>query len=339
MVAKNPGHVTTQGEILAGVFRDRGYPVIAVSLSANRYVRLADIAYTLWQSRREIDVVVLMVYGGPSFVVEDVASRIAARSGLPIVMALHGGALPEFFERFPGWTRRVLARAALLVVQTDYLARAVARYGISTRIVPNVVDLAAYTYRPRTSVRPRLLWMRAFHPIYNPQMAIRVLAQVRRAMPDASLVMAGQEKGLESDMRRLARDLGVEEAVSFPGFLDMEGKRREGSAADIFVNTSHIDNHPVALLEAWAMGLPVVSTAVGGVPDMVKHEETGLLVPDADEKAMTSAILRLVRQPLLAARLSKNGRTAAADSGVEKILPRWVQILGTLAVRSSGAAR
>src|SRR5262249_5920098 len=141
MVARNPGHVTTQGEILAEMFRRLGYPVIAVSSSPNRYVRLADTAATLWRSRHEMDVVGLMIFGGRSFVVEDMASSIASRSGIPIVMALHGGALPEFFQRFPRWSGRVLRRAALLVVQTEYLGKTVARYGIPTQSVPNVLDL------------------------------------------------------------------------------------------------------------------------------------------------------------------------------------------------------
>src|SRR5262249_31573539 len=110
-------------------------------------------------------------------------------------------------------------------------------------------------------------------------------------------------------------------------------KRREANTCDIFITTSHTDNQPVALIEAWAMGLPVVATAVGGVPDMVQPEETGLLVPDGDDAAMAAAILRLVAEPVLASRLSERGRLAATLCSSENILPRWAEIFKSVARR------
>ena len=90
-------------------------------------------------------------------------------------------------------------------------------------MIPNVLDLDRYVYRHRRVLRPRLLWMRTFHPLYNPLMAVRVLARVRREVPGATLVMAGQEKGTGAETRRLVDDLGLGGAVRFAGFLDPEG--------------------------------------------------------------------------------------------------------------------
>src|SRR5262249_40666141 len=136
------GYVVTQGVRLSGHFRDAGYEVTAVSASPNRYVRLVDIDATLLRRRRAIDLVVLHVYGGPSFVVEDIASRIARRSGHRIVMLLHGGAFPEFMDACPRWSGRVLKRADALVAPSPFLARAVAPRGFACRIIPNVIDVA-----------------------------------------------------------------------------------------------------------------------------------------------------------------------------------------------------
>ena len=84
-------------------------------------------------------------------------------------------------------------------------------------------------------------------------------------------------------------------AVRFVGFMDMPAKVREGNSAEIFLNTNRVDNMPVAVVEACAMGLPVVATAVGGVPDLLTHEETGLLVPDNDDQSMVAAIMQLLK--------------------------------------------
>ena len=323
MIGLNPGFVTTQGEILSARFNESGYKVISVSASKNRYWRLADITQTLLARKREMDLVVINVYGGPSFVAEDIASFLAKSYRKPMVFVLRGGAFPDFMARFPDWTRRVLRRAQTLVAPSQYLARAVAAHGFEAKVIPNIIDISQYPYRPRQTVLPRLLWMRAFHPAYNPFMAVRVLARLRQFRPEATLCMGGQDKGMQADVERLASELGVGRAITFPGFLNMEAKFREGNHADIFLNTNRIDNMPVGIVEACAMGLPVVSTSVGGIGDLLTNEETGLLVPDDDAEAMTHAILRLLNDAELAKSLSENGRGLAEKSSWLRVRPQW----------------
>jgi glycosyltransferase involved in cell wall biosynthesis len=323
MVGRRHGFAICQALIVANLLAEDGYRVVTASSRINRYARLLDLIGTLVRHRHAIDIVCLEVYGGPSFVVEDLASRTANVLGKPLVMTLHGGALPAFMAQFPRWTQAVLRRATRLVAPSEFLRRAVAEHGFDARVIPNVIDLQHYPYRHRARVAPRLFWMRAFHPIYNPELAIRVLSRVKHHIPDASLVMAGQSKGAEADVEQLARDMGLADAVQFPGFLDHDGKRREGNAADIFINTNRIDNMPVAVLEAGAMGLPVVATAVGGVPDLLVDGRDGVLVPDDDDAAMADAILRLLQDPELAGRLSRNGRLLAERSAWQSVRVQW----------------
>lgn len=327
MVGRNPGHVIHQGEVLADGLAAEGYDVLSVSSCANRYARLADIVETLVRCGRRIDVLVVQVYGGASFVVEDISSAIGRRFGHRIIMVLHGGAMPEFMRRFPRWSKRVLRRADALVTPSPFLARVLEQFDFAASVIPNAIGLDTYPYRRRSTVAPRLLWMRSFHDTYNPQLAIRTLARVYRTHPEATLVMAGQDNGLGRTVQALAERLGVGHAVRFPGFLDMAGKQREGCRADIFLNTNRIDNMPVAVLEAAAMGLPVVATRVGGLPDLLTHGETGLLVPDDDDAAMAAAVLRLLGEPALAGRLSTAGRRLAMQSSWTAVLPRWQAVL------------
>src|SRR5260370_14702140 len=138
MVGRNPGHITQQGQVLCDLFEREGSPVISASSFMNRYRRMADIFGTIARNRRQIDVVILEIYGGPSFVVEDIASFLGSRFGIPIVMWLHGGALPEFMDRFPRWTRKVLARADMLVTPSDFLFFFQAEDGIRDSSVTGV---------------------------------------------------------------------------------------------------------------------------------------------------------------------------------------------------------
>jgi glycosyltransferase involved in cell wall biosynthesis len=336
MIGRNAGWLHTPGESLSDKFAENGFPVISVSAFPNRYMRFADIARTLVQCRNQIDIMVLQVYGERSFVVEDVASWLGKRFRHRIVMFLHGGTLPDFFQRFPNWARRVLARADALVTPSPFLARTVKAYGFCAQVIPNPLDISIYPYRHRSKARPRMFWMRAFHRWYNPFMAIRVLARLKTKYEDATLTMAGQDKGIEVTVKELAKKLGVDNAVRFAGFLDVKNKLREGEAADIFLNTNHVDNTPVSILEACAMGLPVVATRVGGIPDLLVDGETGLLVADDDYDAMARAVCRILQEPALSARLSANGRRFAESCSWEQVYPLWERLLAdVLSGRSS----
>lgn len=320
-----------QGQVLSDLFAGAGYPVISTSAKLNRYARLLDITQTIVRTRNNVDLLVIEVYGGRSFVVEDIASRLGTRFSKRIVMWLHGGALPEFMARYPKWSHRVLKRADVLVTPSPYLSRAVGAHGFTAHVVPNVIDRDAYPFRLRRVARPRLFWMRSFEPLYNPALAVRVLARLRESLPDARLVMAGRDGGYEAETRQLAEQLNVGDAVEFTGFLDLPGKLRVAQDCDIFINTSHVDNTPVAILEACAMGLIVVSSAVGGIPDLLTNGETGLLVNESSDEAFASAIAQLLHKPDLVERLSSNGERLANRSSWQRVRPQWENIFASLA--------
>ena len=326
MLGVNPGWVTSQGELLAELLTGTGYPVRITSHRLERLPRLLDILGSLVTWRNEIDLVIHQVFSGPAFVVTDAASALCRTLGLPQVFALHGGALPEFAAEHGPWVRRVLRRAEAIVTPSTYLAEIFAVYpDLAQRIqtIPNILEIENYPYRHRPLVCPRLLWMRTFHEIYHPQMAVEVLAELRQTHPQATLTMAGQEKGLHAAVQALAHDRGLSAVVRFPGFLGPADKAREFADHDIYLNTNHVDNMPVSVLEACAFGLPVVATAVGGVPHLLRDGETGLLVRDGDVEAMVGAVRRLLDEPELAGALSTNGRRLAESCAWEPVRARW----------------
>src|SRR6266545_1532012 len=123
LVGRHPGHVTTQGEILGDFLEADGYNLVRAPSLLNRYARLLDILWTVLSRRKDLDVLLIQTYGGPSFVVEDAASLLGRWLDMRVVFHLRGGAMPDFLSRHARWGRRVLKRAQILVVPSDYLAR------------------------------------------------------------------------------------------------------------------------------------------------------------------------------------------------------------------------
>ena len=97
--------------------------------------------------------------------------------------------------------------------------------------------------------------------------------------------------------------------------------------ADIFINTTNVDNMPISVLEAMASGLCVVSTNVGGIPYLLEDESDALLVPPNDPQAMTAAVCRILTEPGLAEKLSSNARKKAEQFDWSVIMPQWEAIL------------
>ncbi len=323
MLGRNAGYITTQGQITADLFAAEGYEVVFVSSKGNLIARLAEIAAVLIRNQRQFDLVLLEVYSGLSLIIADVASLICKLFKLPLLMVLHGGNLPEFLEKYPRWTKRVFRRADLLVAPSPFLAKKIGAHGFEIKVVPNVIELESYPFRERTKLAPRLLWMRSFHPIYNPQMAIEVFGELRKSYPNATLLMAGVDKGLEPEIKKMVSEMNLSEAVVLPGFLNAAQKAKAFSEADIFLNTNRADNMPVSVVEACACGLPVVATNVGGLPFLISDGENGLLVENENVGEMTEAIKSLLENADLTKKISRGGRTLAERSAWTAVRADW----------------
>jgi glycosyltransferase involved in cell wall biosynthesis len=122
----------------------------------------------------------------------------------------------------------------------------------------------------------------------------------------------------------------VDTAVDFRGAVPKANVPDALAGGDIFLNTSHFDNTPVSVIEAMACGLPVVSTNVGGIPYLLEHGKTALLIQPGNVGEMAAVVTRLVTDPDLGARLSANGRKLAESFDWEVVLPQWCRLLNSV---------
>ncbi len=326
MLGKNPGWVTTQGEILADLFSKAGYESLTTSSIPARIPRLIDTVQTLLRRQREYDLIVLNVFSGPAFWMADISSRLAKQLHKPLIMVLRGGNLPEFSQSRKSWVTRVLSRAAQVVAPSGFMAEFARSQKLPVAIIPNVLDIAQYPFRLRDSAEPNLLWMRTYHSIYHPEMAVEVLQKVREVFPEARLTMGGQDKGLQASVEKLVQNLGLQAQVRVRGFMNLAAKQEEFNRHDIYLHTNRVDNAPVSVIEAAAFGLPVMATNVGGIPYLLENEKNALIVACSDSNAMAEAVIRCVKDQSLTRKLSENGRVLAEECAWENVRPAWEKV-------------
>ena len=302
-----------------------GWNVRTASDRRPKVSRLLDMTAAVWRGRSREEVVHVDVFSGEAFLWVLAVVGLLRSLGKPYLLTLRGGSLPEFAARWPAAVRRILAGADAVTVPSGFLLREMRPYRADLILLPNPLDLSAYPHRNRRHTEPKMIWLRAFNEIYNPSLAPRVLALLARDFPGASLTMIGPDRGDGSlaRTRDAASRLGVADRLRIIEGIAKSDVGRHLAEADIFLNTTNVDNAPVSVLEAMACGLCVVSTNVGGMPDYLRDQAEGLLVPPDDPEAMASAVRRILADPDLSSRLSHGGRSRAEATDWSVVLPRW----------------
>jgi glycosyltransferase involved in cell wall biosynthesis len=216
------------------------------------------------------------------------------------------------------------------VAPSNYLVTVFQKRGFTTQFIANSIDLQHYHYKQRQYLQPTLLWVRAFDKIYNPLMAIEVLTLLKQQYPKACLCMIGPDKdGSLEEVKLVAKQLGMQESIEFTGGLSKKEWIKKSENFDIFINTTTIDNTPVSVLEAMALGLPIVSTNVGGIPYLLKSGEQALLIENKNATEMMQAILKLIQNPELVEYITKNAKNRVAEFDTVVVQQKWLKLMST----------
>ncbi len=280
------------GEDLAQALSTQGMAVRLTSRQPQKILRLFDMLTTIWRLRRDIDLALVELYSGPAFIWAEACCQLLNWLNKPFILTLHGGNLPSFSQQHPNRVNRLLSNAAAVTAPSPYLQHAFKSFRPDILWIPNPLVLKNYSFLRRESPQAQLVWLRAFHHIYNPSLAVKVLALLLTDHPSTQLHMVGPDKGDGSlqETLHLAQELGVQDHLQLVGAVPKQEVPAALSCGDIFLNTTNFDNTPVSVLEAMACGLSVVSTNVGGIPYLLEHEVDSLLVPPDDAQAMALAV-------------------------------------------------
>lgn len=302
-----------------------------------RYLRTVATQLIYWplllRELRRADVVHVFSASYFSFLLAPLpAVLIAKLLGKPVVMNYRSGEAPDHLAR------SAIARATLRSVDRNavpsrFLQEVFAGFGIASEVIPNIVDVDRFAFRARTPLQPRVLSTRNFEPLYNVACTLRAFRIVQDRHPGASLTLVGAgSQGVA--LERLASELNLAN-VTFAGRVEPSEIWRFYAEADIYLQTPNIDNMPASVLEAFASGCAVVATNAGGVPAILTDGVHGLLVNCDDHESAAAAVLRLLDDGALAARLAAAARESCDAYRWDTVRARWVALYRSLA-RNAG---
>jgi glycosyltransferase involved in cell wall biosynthesis len=305
-----------------------------------KYVRtlVTELAYIprLVRELARTDVVHVFSASYVSFLLAPLPAIVVARAlGRPVILNYRSGEAPDHLQR-SAIARRTIARVDRNIVPSSFLVEVFRGYGIRASIIPNVVDLDRFRYRRRVPLRPLLLSTRNFEPLYNVACTLRAFRIVQDRWPDAALTLVGGG-AQESMLRKLAAGLGLRH-VTFAGRVPPDEIAGYYAGSDIYIQSPNIDNMPTSVIEAYASGLPVVSTAAGGVPDILSDGENGLLAPLDDHVALAAGVLRLLADADLADRLARAAYACCRACTWASVREQWLAAYRSVMADSDSAA-
>jgi len=256
--------------------------------------------------------------------------------GRKIVVNYHDGRAEHHLRDWPSATL-TLRRADAIAVPSPYLVDVFAKFGFKAEAISNAIDLQAFRYRERATVRPVFLTNRGMEELYNVDCTLRAFRLVQDRYPAAQFVV-GNDGPLRRELEALARDLGLKN-LTFTGAVSQSRMAEMYDQADIYVMSPRIDNMPLTVLECFASGVSVVSTDAGGVPYIAGHERNALLVPCGSPEALANACFRLLEEPGLASSLTREGYNDCVERySVPSVREQWRGLYRRLlAIRAESA--
>jgi len=321
------GVSVTTIETLGSLLENEGYAVYYASSKKNLVFRMLDMLWSIVKFRKKIDLVVIDTYSTSSFWYAFLTGQLARILKIGYIPILHGGNLPDRLKNNPRLSKMLFGNACKNIAPSNYLLHHFKMNGFNnTLFIPNTIEIGSYPFKERKTIVPHLLWVRSFAKIYNPNMAVEVLQKLRRFYPEATLCMVGPDKdGSMEAAKMLAAECGLE--VTFTGRLSKKEWVALSENYSIFINTTHFDNTPVSVMEAMALGLPVISTNVGGIPYLLKDNNDALLVDDNSVDQMVAAITNLCKNETLVQTLSRNARNKAESFDWSNVKKLWKDII------------
>lgn len=254
---------------------------------------------------------------------------IAKLFGKKTILNYRSGQIKRHFANWSRTLKPTLRLFDRIVVPSNYLVDKFGEYGFKAQSIYNFVDVDRFRFKARKNLRPVFLSNRLLEELYNIPCILRAFSIVQKKYPQAKLIVAGFGSEREK-LENLARELNLEN-VEFVGAVEQSKMPSLYDAVDVYLNSPNTDNMPGSLIECFAAGVPVVTTNAGGIPYILEHEKTGLMVETNDYEAMAGEAIRLIETSALAEEIIENARRACEKFTWESVKAEWTNLYQELA--------
>ena len=309
-------------------------PGLLRKLQSIKYVRTVttSILYCLklLSQVRKFDVIHIFSASHLSFLIAPTpAILIGKLYGKKILLNYHSGQAEEHLRRWRRSTIPILNLVDKVVVPSGFLVKVFASFGIEASAIFNDIDLNRFEFRERVPLRPVFLSNRNLEALYGVDNILRAFALIQRQVPAATLTVVGYGRQREA-LEDLKSELNLKN-TSFTGRIDHEDIYQHYAASDIYLNASRVDNQPLSIIEAFACGLPVVTTDAGGIPYMVTDRETGCVVRVDDYEALANRALDLLTRQNAAIAMVHRAHAECPKYTWEVVGEQWLNLYHSLA--------
>ncbi|MEL0455984.1 glycosyltransferase family 4 protein [Flavobacteriaceae bacterium SZ-1-7] len=314
-------------DTLSLLLENSGFKVYSASSKKNILLRLLDMLFTCFKYRKKANFVLIDTYSTLNFYYAYFVSQLSRILGLKYIPILHGGNLPQRLKTSPKLSKAIFNNAFINVAPSIYMISAFKALGfINVVHIPNAIEIKQYPFKRRNYDTIKMLWVRSFSKIYNPFLAIQVLKTLKEQSIESELCMVGPDSdGSLEEAKMFAEELGVD--VRFTGKLSKQDWISLSANYNVFINTSNFDNMPVSVIEAMALGLPVISTNVGGMPFLIEHGKRGILVEPNSVETLAQAVLNLFHSKHQANKTAIEARNFVEHFDWEFVKKQWFEVL------------
>lgn len=323
----NKGKTVTSIETLGKLLEIEGFAINTASSKKNKVLRLLDMLLSVLKHRKQTDYVLIDTYSTSNFYYAYCVSLLCRFFRLKYIPILRGGNLPNRLKSNPKLSKAIFNHAYKNVAPSKYTQSNFEAFGYTNLVcIPNSIEIINYPFKTRHFHKIKLLWVRSFSKIYNPLLAIQVLKALINDNIEAELCMVGPDNdGSLEEAKKYAKQLKVN--VFFTGKLEKEEWITLSKDYNIFINTTNFDNMPVSVIEAMALGLPVVSTNVGGIPFLITNTENGILIEPNNTVEFVKAIKKLVSEPTRTTNIVALARKKVEQFNWDIVKNQWINLL------------
>lgn len=313
--------------IIGTLLEKEGYQLFYASSKINKVARLIDMLKACFAYRKRVDFVIIDTYSTWNFYFALCVSQLCRLLSIRYITRLNGGNLPLRLEKNTFMSKSIFNNAYVSISPSMFLMNKFKSFGyLNVTHVPNAINILDYICLSKQYGTPKLLWVRSFSKIYNPKLAIKVFSALKNMYPKAELCMVGPDSdGTLAEIKQLAQQLNLE--VEFTGKLSKPEWIELSKNYNLFINTTNFDNTPLSVIEAMALGFPVVSTNVGGMPYLIEHKIDGLLVEPDNVEEMTKAICHIMDHQNDRETLIRNARYKVEQFDWANVKKLWFEIL------------